>query len=62
MEKFKEHYPKTGLWLESLEPFIVIRGDKHVIVKFADGRETLQLSYEKIKLFEQRKDESDFAW
>ena len=52
MEVLKEKYPRTIEWITSLDPFIVIRGEKNVIVKFSDGRPSLTLSYERIEDYE----------
>ncbi len=48
MEVLREKYPRATEWIRSLDPFIVIRGDKHVIIKFSDDRVPLELSYEAI--------------
>lgn len=62
MEKLKEQFPKTLEWIHSLQPFVIIRGEKHIIVKFSDGRESIELSYDKIIAFENKSDEEDFSW
>jgi hypothetical protein len=53
MDLLNDKFPKTAAWIEKLQPFIVLRGDKHLILKFSDGRESLKLSYDKINEFEQ---------
>jgi hypothetical protein len=60
MEVLKEKYPRTLEWLRSLDPFIIIRGENKVIVKFSDGRPSLSLGYEKIDYFESHPDETEF--
>ncbi len=52
MDTLENQYPKTAAFVDRLQPFIVIRGDKHLILKFSDNRESLKLSYEKIEAFE----------
>lgn len=47
-----EKYPKTAALIEKLQPFIILRGDQHIILKFSDGRETIRFNYEKINAFE----------
>jgi hypothetical protein len=62
MEILQQQFPKTAAWIDTLNPFIVIRGEKQVIVKFSDGRESLQLSYDKIKAFERNAEGGGFSW
>jgi len=52
MEILKEKYPRTLEWIHSLDPFIVIRGENNIIVKFADGRPSFELSYDRIEDYE----------
>ena len=62
MEILKEQFPKTTQWIDSLHPFIVIRGEKQVIVKFDDGRPSLELPYDKIRAFENNNEDEPFSW
>jgi hypothetical protein len=62
MEVIKEKYPKTWKWLAAMHPFIIIRGEKTVIVKFDDGRDALQLTYDKIESFETTTEEEETFW
>jgi hypothetical protein len=62
MDILQEQFPKTLEWIESLAPFIIIRGDHQVIVKFSDGRHPLLLSHEKIEAFENRNGNETFLW
>jgi hypothetical protein len=62
MEVLKEDFPRTHAWIDSLKPFIVIRGDNQVIIKFADGRLPLELSYDKIRAFEKQQQGDAFSW
>jgi hypothetical protein len=60
MEILKEKYPRTLEWINSLDPFIVIRGEKNVVVRFADGRPSLLLSYDKIEDYEANTGDNNF--
>lgn len=60
MEVLRERYPRTAEWINSLDPFIVIRGDTHVIVKFGDGRPSLMLTYDKIQGYESHPGDEHF--
>jgi hypothetical protein len=62
MEALQQQFPKTAEWIHSLGPLIIIRGEKQVIVKFSDGREPLQLSFDKIKAFEDQTETAAFSW
>jgi hypothetical protein len=62
MEVLQQQFPKTAAWIEARHPFIVIRGERHVIIRFSDGRESLQLSYDQINAFENENDGSAFRW
>lgn len=56
MEVLKDKYPRTYAWINSLDPFIVIRGDKQMVIKFSDGRTSLELSFDAIEDFETHAD------
>lgn len=52
MEILKEKYPRTLEWINSLDPFIVIRGEKNVVIRFSDERPSLLLSYDNMDDYE----------
>jgi hypothetical protein len=60
MEMLKEKYPRTLEWINSLDPFIVIMGEKNVVVRFANDRPSLLLSYDKIEDYEANPGNNNF--
>lgn len=61
MEILKEKYPRALEWIQSLDPFIIIRGEKNVIVKFSDGRPSLTLTYQRIEDYESHPGDAEYS-